>query len=431
MRSGKGTGEIVLNAEAPHPPPAEEYALGRNLLGKGTREVRLIYTFLLFAFLMAAIGMAQSTSDQKPAAPDNTAAPAATPAAAPTTTPATTPENTAAPATPEKKGLFHLPGILHRGKKSTQAGKPPKPEKPATPAKPASDTAETTGPTAFVQAEATHFNMGDVATYDFDLGYKFNAHTSADIGLPLYTTRTPFPIISTQDWRTMTILGTPYIDIRYDTKHNKTNITTILTGAAGINMVKTYSDGRWTADWFNHFDRNYQILNYDATFTPFLNFGFGTGTIDRQVMARPYELARPYETLGQIGNGEVGGAFTFHKKYKLEGSAYGLSPVGPQKVFSRLVAPDSLLGWTGTGEDHNRFWDQFFETGGQYVNTYGAGPSRIARDNGYGMYLTVNRYKNFSVQLGYTRSVRYDYGAAFLMFRYNFTGILRNLTTGE
>ncbi len=105
------------------------------------------------------------------------------------------------------------------------------------------------------------------------------------------------------DWRDTTILGTPYIDIRYDTKHNSTNITTILTGAAGINMVKTYSDGRMTVDWFNHFDRNYQILNYDAIFTPFLNFGAGTGTIDRQVMPRPYELARPYETLGQIGNG--------------------------------------------------------------------------------------------------------------------------------
>jgi len=307
-------------------------------------------------------------------------------------------------------------------------------QKLAAPETPAStgDNSESPGPTAFVQAEGNWHNMGAVATYDFDLGYRFNAHVSADIGLPLYTTRTFFPIVK-GDYRYTTIIGTPYIDIRYDTKRGATNITSILTGAAGLNMVKTYSNGRMTVDWFNHFDRNYQILNYDATFTPFLNFGAGTGTVDRQVMPRPYELARPYETLGTIGNGEAGGAFTFHKYYRLEGSAYGLTPVGPQKVFSRIVSPDSLIAGDG---HHNRYWDEFFETGGQLVNTYGGGPSRIARDNGYGMYLEVHRFKfqkfnNFSLMLGYTRSVHYDYGSAFIMMGYNFTGLLRGLTVGE
>jgi hypothetical protein len=291
-----------------------------------------------------------------------------------------------------------------------------------------SDNPDSTGPTAFVQIEGNHHNMGDVLTYDFDIGYKINAHTSVDIGVPLYSTRTPFSIVATHDWRDTTIIGAPYIDIRYDTKRNKTNITTILTGAAGFNMVKTYSNGRMTVDWFNHFDRNYQIMNFDTVFTPFLNLGAGTGTVDRQVMPRPYELARPYETLGNIGNGEVGGAFTFKKFYRLEGSAYGLSPVGPQKIYSRLVSPDNLLG----GDGHwGRYWDEFFETGGELINAYGAGPSRISRDNGYGMYLSVSKFKNFTVDLGYTRSVHYGYGSAFLMLRYNFTGILRNLTVGE
>ena len=328
--------------------------------------MRPIYTFLLVAFLMAQSGMAQSTPDQKPAAPEKTSS--------------------------------------------------------------ASDSSEAVGPTAFVQVEGNHHNMGDVLTYDFNVGYRWNSHVSTDIGLPIYSTRTPFSVIGTADWRDTTAIGAPYIDIRYDTKRDKTNITTILTGSAGINMVKTYSNGRMTVDWFNHFDRNYQILNFDAMFTPFLNFGAGTGTVDRQVMPRPYELARPYETLGLIGNGEAGGAFTIKKFYRLEGSIYGLSPVGPQKVYSRLVSPDNLLGGDG---HHNRFWDEFFETGGEYVNTYGSGPSRIARDNGFGMYLQVSRYKNVTVELGYTRSVHYDYGSAFIMLRYNFTGLLRSLTIGE
>src|ERR1017187_9124801 len=301
-------------------------------------------------------------------------------------------------------------------------------QKPAAPAKSASDSSETPGPTAFVQVEGNNFNMGAVATYDFNLGYRVNSHVSVDLGLPLYSTRTPFSIISKADSRYTTIIGAPYIDVSYDTKRGSTNITSILTASMGPSMEKTYSNGRTVADLFIHADRNYQILSYDAVFQPFLNFGFGTGTVDRQVMPRPYELARPYETLGLIGNGEIGGAFTVRKFYRLEGSAYGLMPVGPQKVYSRLVAPDNLIGGDG---HHNRFWDQYFETGGEYVNTFGSGPSRISRDNGFGMYLTVNKYKNITVELGYTRSVHYDYGSAFIMLRYNFTNILRNLTTGE
>jgi len=369
-------GEISAPRQGTHPPPAEEFASGRNSLGKGTREVRPIYTFLLVAVLLAPSGMAQSNPDQNSAAPEKSSG--------------------------------------------------------------SSDTANTPGPTAFVQIEGNHHNMGDVLTYDFDIGYRINAHTSVDIGVPVYSTRTPFSIVTTHDWRDTTIIGAPYIDVRYDTRRNKTNITSILTGSAGFNMVKTYSDGRMMVDWFNHLDRNYQVLTYDVVFTPFLNFGAGTGTVDRQVMPRPYELARPYETLGNIGNGEVGAGFTIRKFYRLEGSAYGLSPLGPQKIFSRIVAPDNLLGGDG---QHNRFWDALFEAGSEYfVNTrqgpqyffqYGAGPSRLARDNGFGGYLTVSKYKNVTVELGYTKSVHYDYGSAFIMLRYNFTGILRNLTVGE
>jgi len=333
--------------------------------------VKPIYTFLFVALLMAQSGVAQTAPDQKPAAPEKT----------------------------------------EKADKSSTT----------------SDSSESPGPTAFVQVSGVNFNMAAIATYDFNIGYRINSHTSVDLGLPIMTTRTFFPIVK-GDYRYTTIISTPYIDVRYDTKRNGTNITSILTGAGGFNMVKTYSNGRMVVDWFNHFDRNYQILSYDATFTPFLNFGLGTGTVDRQVMPRPYELNRPYETLGFMGNGEIGGAFTVKKFYRLEGSAYGLSPMGPQKVYSRIVAPDNPIGGDG---HHNRYWDQFFETGGQFFSTFGSGPSRIARDNGYGMYLDVSRFKNVTVQLGYTRSVRYDYGEAFIMLRYNFTNILRNLTVGE
>lgn len=331
-----------------------------------------LYTFLIVALLLTAqSGVAQSTPDNKPAA-----------------------DNKQSENTDQSKGT---------------------------------DGGETPGPTAFVQMWGNNFNTGSIVTYDFDLGYRFNSHTTIDLGLPLMTTRTYFPIVKA-DYRYTTILSTPYLDARYDTKRGATNITSILTGAAGFNMVKTYSTGRFVVDWFNHFDRNYQVLTYDAVFTPFFNMGVGDGSVDRQVMPRPYEMNRPYETLGGLGNGEIGGAFTVKKHYRLEGSAYGLAPFGPQKIYSRIVAPDDPIG----GDGHwGRFWDKNFETGGAQFNTYGSGPSRISRDNGFGADFQVTKFKNLTVELGYARSVHYAYDQGFIMVRYNFTHILRNLTVGE
>ena len=287
----------------------------------------------------------------------------------------------------------------------------------------------TAGPTAFVQLVGNHFNMGTVVTYDFNLGYNFSPHVAADIGLPLYSTRTPFPIVNGTDWRDTTIIGAPYIDVRYSTKRAHTNITTMLTGAAGLNSVKTYSTGRMVANWYNHLDRPYQILNFPAIFAPFVNLEAGTGSVDRQVFPSIYQIARPYETLGYLGSGEVGANFTILKHYKLGGSAYALAPVGPQKMFSRIVSPDSLLGGDG---HHNRFWDEFFETGASQLGyTYGAGPSRISKDNGYSGWLEVTRFRNISVELGYAHSVHYEYNSAYVMIRYNFTNLLRSVTVGE
>ena len=116
--------------------------------------------------------MAQSTPDQKPAAPDNTAAPAEKTA---------TPDNTAAPEQTQKTGILHKVNIFHKREKTAKAEKPAAPEK----AKPAKETPEAPGPTAFVQTSGNHFNMGTVISYDFDLGYKWNAHVSTDIGVPV------------------------------------------------------------------------------------------------------------------------------------------------------------------------------------------------------------------------------------------------------
>ena len=94
------------------------------------------------------------------------------------------------------------------------------------------------------------------------------------------------------------------------------------------------------------------------------------------------------------------GHFTIKKLYRLEGSAYGLSPAGPQKVYSRIVSPDSLLGGDG---HHNRYWDQYFETGGELVNTMAGGHRELPVTMAMACDLEVTKFKNLTVELGYNR----------------------------
>jgi hypothetical protein len=260
--------------------------------------------------------------------------------------------------------------------------------------------------------------MGAVVTYNVNVGYNVTPKVGFDGGFNIMSTRAPFSIITTKDWRYTTILGSPYVDVRYTTDWNSIKVTSIATISGGLSSLRTYSTGRAIGDWYNHGEHVVQ-LSEGLSFTPFANLGFANGTMDRTVMASPYNMVRPYETLGAIGNGEAGGAFTINKHYKLGASAYALAPVGPQKIFSRLVSPDSLLGGDGA---HGRFWDQYFLT---------EGAAKFARDNGYSAWLEITRYHNLSVEFAYTRSVHYDYGAAFVMIKYDLTQILRNLTIGE
>jgi hypothetical protein len=290
---------------------------------------------------------------------------------------------------------------------------------PQAPAPDKEKQSSSTGPTAFAQLAVNSTPLGAVGAYDVNVGYNFTSHIGADLGLPTYTVRSPFSIVTNKDWRYTTIIGTPYVDVRYTTNRSGVNIMSILTGAIGVSGVRTYSTGRTVADWYNHFDHEYKVITSYASFTPFVNFGGGNGSFDRTLMARPYNICRLYESYGYIANGEIGGTIKLFHKYGIGSSAYAFAPMGPQKVYSRLVSPDSLLASDG---HYERYFDKAFLTDG---------PSKIAKDNGFSGWLEVTRFRHLTIEVAYTRSVHNAYDSAFIMLKYDFTALLRNLTTGE
>ena len=253
-----------------------------------------------------------------------------------------------------------------------------------------------------------------VLIFDTDVGYGLTDHLTGDIGVPIIFTRSPFTPVIDHDYYWSALLGPPYLDVRYSSTHHELNYTSILTGTIPpTNEDRTYNTGRFGVDWFNHIDEPYGNL------TPFLNFGASNGAIDRFIMPRPYSQARPYQTLGLLGDAEAGAEYKFtqgHAKgVAIGASAYLLVPGGPQKVFSRYIFPYSSLVGSGA---HGQYFDSAFET---------SGISKIDRDNGFSGWLHITRWHNIDVQLSYTHSVHYALDVYGLTFTFDGRSLIKSL----
>jgi hypothetical protein len=272
----------------------------------------------------------------------------------------------------------------------------------------------TTGPTAFAQAVGKYSNLGGVYSAGIGVGYNITEHIGGDIGVPLYTIQSPFSVVTNHDWQWTTLLGEPFVDLRYTTKFHGLDAISVLTGTIPVaGTQRVFTTGRFGVDWYNHVSKTF------GGFEPFVNFGAANETMDRYILPRPYNTARPYEIFGANANGEAGASFTVFKHYSVGGSAYGIIPFGQQKVFSRLVTPNSSVYGDA---DHNRVWNQAFET---------IGDSKLGRDNGYSGWVEVTRFKNLTVEAGYTYSIHYRWGSAYLMLRFDGTSLIRYLTATQ
>ena len=275
-------------------------------------------------------------------------------------------------------------------------------------------TTNSTGATAFAVAVGKYSNLGGVYTAGIGVGYNITEHFGGDIGASLYTIQSPHSPVSNSDWVWTTLAGDPFVDLRYKTNWHGLDATSVLTGTIPLSSPdRVFTTGRFGVDWYNHITKHY------GWFSPFVNFGAANETVDRYVIPRPYNIARPYQIFGANANGEAGANFTFFKDYTVGGSAYGIVPFGRQKVFSRLVTPNSSV----VGDaNHYRVWNNAFET---------IGDSILGRDNGYSGWVEVAKVKNLRVQAGYTYSVHYRWGSAYLMLKFDGTSLIRFLTATD
>lgn len=268
---------------------------------------------------------------------------------------------------------------------------------------------------AFAEFQSSYSSLGIVGTVDIDAGFVFNDHISADIGLPLILTRSPFSPVIDRKYYWSGAMGEPYLDIRYTRKVHEADFTSILTGTIpASNQDRIFTTGRFGVDWFNHIEEKM------GRFTPFLNVAASNGAVSRYIIPRPFTEARPFQSLGFLSDYEAGSDFRVIHGVSIGASAYAALPAGPQKIFSRFLLPFSALGDRTDGSvNHHRYFDQTFET---------VGHSSISRDNGYSGWLDVARFQPFDLQLGYTHSVHFALDTYTVNLKFDGRALVKRIT---
>ena len=296
---------------------------------------------------------------------------------------------------------------------------------PSEPAQPETEEPEATGLAGFLQIQGTSTPLGLVTSITPSIGYNFTPNFGADIGVPIFVSRSPFSPVTDKYYLWNTLWGDPFLDFRYRRGHGSTKYLSVLTGTfPASSPERVYTTGRAGVDWFNHLEKK------AGSITPFVNFGAANGTVSRFIMPRPYSMARPYQTLGFMSDFEGGLDFEVARGYRIGASGYALVPVGPQKVFSRLVEPGSAV----VGDlSYNRYFYHAFQTNSQtHLDLDPDNPylgSAIARDNGYSAWLELGHGRKVTLLIGYTRSVHYAYDAVNVSLNFNTASLIKFLST--
>jgi hypothetical protein len=283
---------------------------------------------------------------------------------------------------------------------------------------------------AFAELQSSYSSLGIVGALDIDAGFTFTDHIAADVGVPLMLTRSPFSPVLNRDYYWSGAMGEPYVDVRYTRSIHHADLTSLLTATLPFgNEDETFITGRVGVDWFNHIEEKWGLL------TPFLNVGASNGAVNRFIMPRPFTEARPFQSLGLLSDFEAGSNLRLpwlFKGFSLGASVYDSLPVGPQKIFSRLVLPYSALGDYSEGSIHHyRVWDQTYETTGHpgACPECGVPTDREGdRDNGYSGWLDIARFHPFDLQLGYVHSVHFALDTYTLTLTFDGRNLVKKIT---
>jgi hypothetical protein len=246
--------------------------------------------------------------------------------------------------------------------------------------------------------ETRDSSIGWATILNSNIGYDFNKHFSADVGVPVYLVQ-PNTSVSATNVTTGTStsynsLGDVYAGMNYRAGGALGYSGTIFGAAPTGSTAHGISTGRATVDWNNHFEHEVGHL------TPFLEAGLGNSNTALNLShgnGNPHAIGLlSYATLGVMSHFQGGTDIDLGKGFSVSVSGYDMSPLGNQKVYSRLFkkGQGSAVA-VGKGNGKGVFTQ----------NAVTSGTSGIAIDRGFTSGLDFAPSKRIEVGLEFTRSM--------------------------
>jgi hypothetical protein len=251
----------------------------------------------------------------------------------------------------------------------------------------------------FSFSETHDSSLGWSTILNSNISYDFSRHFNSFFGVPIYFVQpyTPTSVSSstttTQTSSTYNSVGDVYLGMTYKAGGQLGYSGTILGTAPTGSTVHGISSGRATIDWNNHFEHDIWQL------TPFIEAGFGNSNTATNLGHRngnPHTIGLlSYATLGPMLHFQGGTELSLGKSVSVYVSGYDMSPIGNQKVYSRLLKKNPSTG-VAAGKSNAK--------GALTQNAVTSGTSALAEDRGFTAGADFTPRKRVDVTFEFTRS---------------------------
>lgn len=243
--------------------------------------------------------------------------------------------------------------------------------------------------------ETRDSSLGWATEINNSVRYDFNKFFAVQAGLPIYVVRT-FASTTTTGTTTTTQPATTYTSagdlfLRMGVfsgtpvlRYSGIVTTTAPTGDRTHNITS----GRATIDLNNRLEGNLWLI------VPFAEAGLGNTVLSTR------EFSRPFSTLGTNAHFRAGIGIPLFKGVSFEPSAYDVTAIGDQKVYSRLISRStSMVQTAGSMMRGKRTFD---------VTSVVSGTSSLVSDHGFSGALNISPARRVDMEVAYTRSVGYS-----------------------
>ena len=272
----------------------------------------------------------------------------------------------------------------------------------------------------------TSNTAGTIFKANSTVGYRFNDHVQTYGGLPVYFTRQTPSSGNAGPATFVNGIGNAFTGLLITANGESLRYSSdlVVTAPTG-DRSEGFSTGHVTADWTNTFSHPF------SRFTPYGSVGLASTISDTEF------FVRPFTTKGAVVHMEGGSLWRLTSHLNAGASAYAVRAAGAQEIVSKVVevpasqpatttstpsstsssssskggvlstVTNTVGSVTGNGNGNGNA-NKIFETTHETVTT-----SDAVDDHGFSTWLSYRLSPSTDVQVGYSRSVAYQFNSLF------------------